>query len=209
MVIIVVVILVAGGALVSLAPRLLDWASDFINTGIGGGNEAQLAWFIELPDGTTEDIDPNTFSVLFAGKEIRYIGFKTQIKLSYTGDISAIKYNVEMTMSFDGVPKQTGSSGEQTMTEVGASGEWFDLFGAGISFSSTTIEGWDGIGNHELGAEVTISLTVYTTVQGQTKQQSVSGTASGTTTIQIVKDEVTMDISVNVVAISVFPTPLG
>lgn len=213
MVIGVVFILVAGGLFWTQAPKL--W--DAINKGLdgvgslGADNQAQLTWYVGLPDGTEEDIDPNTLSVFYGDTEISYIGFRAQIKLAYTGTISTLRYNVRMTMTFDGEAKETTRTSElQTAERVGASGEWFGLTSiqgehAGFSKDARTIQSWDGNGEHTLGAEIEVSLHI---VRADTTE-SLTGTASGTATIRIDSDPVTLETRVSTVAFSVFPTALG
>lgn len=212
-VIIVVVVLVLGGTIISLAPRFMDWASDFLDTGIGGlgaDNQAELTWYIGLPDGTEEDIsDP--LNVFYGSTEISFIGFRTQVKLSYTGEISTMHYDAQVSLSFDGEEKQTLRTGQQISKNIGASGAWFGLVSlgdedpAGLTVDARTIESWGDIGEHTLGAEVTVTLHI---VRGDSTTESVSGTASGTATISIDSDPVTLETRVSTITISVFPTTL-
>lgn len=171
----------------------------------GGDNQTQLAWFIGLPDGTEEDINPNTFAILYNGKEITYMGFRTQIKLTYNGQINSIAYKADLSLGIDDYYAEA-STISLTTTDVGASGEWFNLYGAVLSMSKDTIQGWTGatVGTHQLVGHVSLSLSINM----DNEVQSLSGTATGEATIEIVQNTITLEITMKPVAISAFPTTL-
>lgn len=188
MVIIVVVILVVGSLAYAFVPTIIDRVGDLFG-GLGSTNNAQLVWFANYTDGTSEYVT-NPYSVFYGAKAVDYIGFATEVLLTFNAESAVIQYDAFMTMGIDGTPKQESQVGNTITVK---SGVWHTLKGASITFTDETVEAWaDGVGSHVLfgSTEVDLEMTY------NSKDASLSGKAEGTANIEIVQDMATLDIQV-------------
>jgi len=209
LVIVLVVILIAGGAFIRVLPKLIDLVSDFIGDfgGVGAENQAQVFWQVNFTDGTSETFD-SPLSVFYQDKKVSYIGFGVQFKLTYTGNISSMSYKIDRDMYLNEVQLAFHNGDYYTTTDVGASGVWFrPKLSATLSVTAHTIETHSQAktGDNEIKGlfDVSVSVTFDT---GTTKV--LTGSGEGSMTIKIEKVGATLQVRFQPIAISVYPTKL-
>lgn len=220
MVIIVVVVLVVGGALVSLAPKFMDWATDFIEKGFGSSNSTSFSTIglkLTYADGTEKDFNLEDFSlfpltILDGGQEVIAIMpyIRTTVEHTIT-DVDSWRYELTdydgQVVNMDTLESAYIFQDETRMLEqptTWTSGQYEDLaphFWSTQEFEALILEHEElGTGgNYELRLNVDVRVTLFA------NGAEFSETGSGSTTWSFVWDgEGITSLSV-IVATDTFP----